>query len=492
MSEILTIGSRASFLAKIQTLIVIKELKKKFNKIQINTKYSTTKGDESKSQEPWKNLGYGIFTNTLTSDLKKNKFDCVVHSFKDLPVLKKQTSFFTIKRDDPRDVLLIKKNSLKKNKIIIGTSSPRRKASVKDLKDLIRKKNILTKSIRGNVTTRLTKVVNGKDFDAIFMAKAAIDRIFKYGNFVDKKETIKFKKLFNQFKPFILPLSIFPSAASQGTIAIECLSKNKKVKSILRKINCKETQCISNEERSLLKKYGGGCGLDIGITIENIKNNYFLFSKGIDAKNKKHFHINKILNSKTIKKTKDIFPVEIKNYKMFQRKELKLPKMKNNTLILTRPDFSIDSLNNANFFITSGIQTWRKIAIKNKIPQCSFDGLGEDYRLPELYYRKFRNIKKITYKDSLSTYKTKQIYGYELIPEINPKTIENLFSAKIFYWMSYSAFKLAKAIRPEIIKFHHCSGPGSTYEKLKKEIPIRRIHLFFNYKDFKESIYQGS
>ena len=76
MSEILTIGSRASFLAKIQTLIVIKELKKKFNKIQINTKFSTTKGDESKSQEPWKNLGYGIFTNTLTSDLKKNKFDC--------------------------------------------------------------------------------------------------------------------------------------------------------------------------------------------------------------------------------------------------------------------------------------------------------------------------------------------------------------------------------------------------------------------------------
>ena len=67
MSEILTIGSRASFLAKIQTLIVIKELKKKFNKIQINTKFSTTKGDESKSQEPWKNLGYGIFTNTLTS-----------------------------------------------------------------------------------------------------------------------------------------------------------------------------------------------------------------------------------------------------------------------------------------------------------------------------------------------------------------------------------------------------------------------------------------
>ena len=54
--------------------------------------------------------------------------------------------------------------------------------------------------------------------------------------------------------------------------------------------------------------------------------------------------------------------------------------------------------------------------------------------------------------------------------------------------MSYSAFKLAKAIRPEITRYEHCSGPGSTFEQLKKEIPIKRLNLFFNYKDFKECI----
>ena len=91
----------------------------------------------------------------------------------------------------------------------------------------------------------------------------------------------------------------------------------------------------------------------------------------------------------------------------------------------------------------------------------------------------------------MSIYKTKQIDGYELIPQINSKTIKNLFDAKIFYWMSYSAFKLAKAIRPEITKYEHCSGPGSTFEQLKKEIPIKKLNLFFNYKDFKESVYQG-
>ena len=491
MSLSLIIGSRASFLAKIQTLIVKEELRKKIKNIKIISKYHSTGGDKNQGQTPWKDLGYGVFTSSLTKQLLNKHYNCVVHSYKDLPILKSKTDYFTITRDDPRDLLLIKKASLNKKKITIGTSSPRRKSSVKDLKDLIGINNIKTKTIRGNVSTRLSKVIFKNQYDGVFMAKAAIDRIFKYGNKVDKRETKKFLSLFKKFKPFILPLSVFPTAASQGAIAIEYLKNDKKTKSILNKINCKNTQSICNQERNLLKKYGGGCGLDIGITIEKIKKNNFLFSRGIDARNKKGFHINKILNYKKIKKTKFIFPQNIKDYQMFSRIELKLPKIKNSTVILTRPDFSIKELNNNNFFITSGVQTWKRVSREKKIAQCTFDGLGEDYRLPEIYYRNYKNIKKITYKNSMSFYKTKQINGYELIPQINSKTITNLFSAKVFYWMSYSAFKLAKAIRPDITKYQHYSGPGSTFEQLKKEVPQNNLGLFFNYKDFKESVYQA-
>ena len=42
----------------------------------------------------------------------------------------------------------------------------------------------------------------------------------------------------------------------------------------------------------------------------------------------------------------------------------------------------------------------------------------------------YKNIKKISYKNSMSIYKTKQIDGYELIPQINSKTIKNLFPLK--------------------------------------------------------------
>lgn len=490
MSKKLTVASRSSFLAKIQTYIFKHELKKKDKGIQIQSAYHSTSGDKNQSNQPWKDLGYGIFTSSLTKELLNKQFDCIVHSYKDLPVLKSKTKFVVLKRADPRDVLLIKKKSINKKKLVIGTSSPRRKSSILELKKLLNKKNITSKMIRGNVTTRLDKVLNLKNYDAIFMAKAAIDRIHQYGNRVDKSETRRFLNLYKNFIPIILPLSLFPSSAAQGAIAIEFRESDIKIKNILNKINCKETSKICLDERLLLKKYGGGCGLDIGITIENIKNNYFLFSKGINFKLNKIFHVNKILTKNKLKKSNLIFPKNIKNYQMFEREIVKLPSISKSTVVLTRPDFSIKQINKNNYFISSGVQTWRKLSKQKIFLQSSFDGLGEDYRFPEKYYRKYLPIKKITYKNSPSTYSSKQISGYELIPRINYETIDNLFNAKIFFWMSFSAFKLATKIRPEILKFDHCSGPGSTYDQLKKAIPNKKLHLFFNYKDFKDSIYR--
>ena len=171
MSKSLIIGSRASFLARIQIFIVKQELKRKIKNIKITTEYTSTKGDENQCEAPWKDLGYGIFTGTLTNKLLDRSFDCVVHSFKDLPVLKSRTEYYTIKRDDPRDVLLIKKKSLNKKNLIIGTSSPRRKSSAKDLKDYIGKENIKTKMIRGNVPTRLFKITSKNEYDAVLLLK---------------------------------------------------------------------------------------------------------------------------------------------------------------------------------------------------------------------------------------------------------------------------------------------------------------------------------
>ena len=65
MSFSLIIGSRASFLAKIQTFIVKQELRKKIKNINFITKFHKTLGDKNQGGAPWKQLGYGIFTGSF-------------------------------------------------------------------------------------------------------------------------------------------------------------------------------------------------------------------------------------------------------------------------------------------------------------------------------------------------------------------------------------------------------------------------------------------
>ena len=229
--------SRKSFLAKIQTHIAEIEI----NKIQkniIDTHYSSSVGDTDMSAKAWEQHGFGIFTNSLSKKLILKDADVVVHSFKDLPVKNlNKTSFICLKRDDPRDVILIKKTSLNKKKLVIGTSSPRRKYYLKKLRKFLPFEELKPFDIRGNVPSRLEKILNSSKEDGVFMAKAAIDRIFKYGEKINKKDYRNFKLKFKKFEKIILPISEFPSAAAQGCIALEYRRDDRKTEKILKKIN---------------------------------------------------------------------------------------------------------------------------------------------------------------------------------------------------------------------------------------------------------------
>ena len=229
----LIISSRKSFLAKIQTDIAVKQINKKFDGI-IEKSYSNSVGDLDRSSQAWEKHGFGIFTNQLSKKLISHNADIIVHSFKDLPVKNsRKTSFVCLKRDDPRDVILIKLSSLKKKNLIIATSSPRRKYYLRLLKNYLPYKSLKSAAIRGNIQTRLKKILDSDNHDGVFMAKAAIDRVFKYGEKVDKKESKKFKLYFNKFEKIILPLSEFPSAAAQGCIALEYRKNDLKTENII-------------------------------------------------------------------------------------------------------------------------------------------------------------------------------------------------------------------------------------------------------------------
>tara|TARA_Y100000996_G_scaffold413506_1_gene401908 strand:+ start:4781 stop:6259 length:1479 start_codon:yes stop_codon:yes gene_type:complete len=481
--------SRSSFLAKIQTQLA-KEKIRKFSKGKVINKFSNSIGDEDKSHSAWHKHGFGIFTNSLSKELINKKVDVVVHSFKDLPVKNsRKTSFICLEREDPRDVVLIKQTSLKKKNLIIATSSPRRKYYLRLLKNYLPYQSFKSTTIRGNVQTRLKKILDSKKNDGVFMAKAAIDRIFKYGEKVGPKEFKKFKASFNKFEKIILPLSEFPSAAAQGCIALEYRKDDLQTQRILKKINHKSSLEDCSMERKYLAKWGGGCALDIGVTIENFLDKKILFAKGKDTHTKKYFKERKYLKRISLKKVKDIFPSQLSKYQMFKR-ELKdfSKKLDNKNILLTRGDFKeTSSLKKASNLATSGTSTWKKINKKGILINSSLDGFGEKYRKIESYYKsRMTPTYKLSYEGNLFKSNYSNISHYKLVPSINEYTIDNLFSAKSFYWMSFSAFNLAIHLRPDILNQRNSCGPGQTYEQISKFIPKDKLNVYLNYQDFKK------
>ena len=485
----LILSSRKSFLARIQTRIASEKIKKYFSGI-IQFDYSNSLGDTDHSKKAWENHGFGIFTNTLSKKLINKEVDVVVHSFKDLPVKRSnKLSYMCLEREDPRDVVLIKKTSLKKKKLVIATSSPRREYYLKLLKDFLPYQNLKSEPIRGNIQTRLEKILISNNQDGVFIAKAAIDRIFKYGEKVSLKEYKKFKFIFQKFEKIILPLSEFPSAAAQGCIALEFRKDDLKIKRILNKINHISSLEDCLMERKYLAKWGGGCALDIGVTIENFLDKKVLFARGRDAHTKKYFKEKKYLNKINTKKVQNVFPSKLSKYQMFKR-ELNdfSKKLDNKNLLLTRGDYKeTKSLKNASNITTSGISTWKKINQKGILVNSTLDGFGEDYREIEDYYKsKKAPLFKLSYKGNSFKSKYSIISHYSLVPSINEFTVDSLFISESFYWMSFSAFNLAIQLRPDILNKRNSCGPGQTYQQISRFISKENLNIYLSYEDFKK------
>ena len=52
--------------------------------------------------------------------------------------------------------------------------------------------------------------------------------------------------------------------------------------------------------------------------------------------------------------------------------------------------------------------------------------------------------------------------------------------------MSYSAFKLAIQLRPDILNKKNACGPGNTYREISKIIPKKQLNVYLSYEDFKK------
>lgn len=240
----LILATRKSALAQTQTQRVMKLLKERSG-VDSKKFLVVTEGDKRLDVSLNKIGGKGLFTKEIEIALLENKAHAAIHSMKDVPYeMGKHFELIAMpEREDVRDVLVcrngLRLEELKKG-AIIGTSSIRRAAQIKNIRNDL---NIVP--IRGNVGTRLEKMKN-ENMDGIILAAAGLKRL-------------GMEDIITEY----LNPEIFVPAVSQGALGIECL-KNGKYNDYFKSLDNKDVRVTVEAERSFMRELNGGCHSLIG------------------------------------------------------------------------------------------------------------------------------------------------------------------------------------------------------------------------------------
>lgn len=259
------IGTRKSKLAMVQTELVVEEYKKVWHDFHYEIVPMSTEGDEQLNRSLSSFGGKGVFVTEIEKALKNGTIDLAVHSAKDLPLPIGEGLVIaaTPKREDARDVLVMKRDLCDKlakaNNLTVppdgesfdkqmeflracglknvGTGSMRRQYQ---LDKLI---GAACREIRGNVTTRLSKLDTG-DYDAVMLAAAGLKRL---GLLQEEK-----------YCYFYMEPEIFLPAPCQGIIAVES-RVNDPLLTKYRLIEDALTARAFKLEREVMERTGGSC-----------------------------------------------------------------------------------------------------------------------------------------------------------------------------------------------------------------------------------------
>lgn len=243
----ITVGTRGSKLALIQTQWVIDQLKIHHPEINFEIKVIKTKGDKIQHLSLDKIGDKGLFVKEIETQLINGDIDMAIHSMKDMPsFLPDGLKFASIpKREDPRDVLILKKPYKDLTDLPvgarIGTGSKRRKFQLLEHREDL---NILP--IRGNIDTRIRKMEE-ENLDGIVLAAAGVLR-------AGLGEKIS----------CYLDVGIVVPAPAQGALAIEIRDRDIKLEKVIESIRDEKAEIQVAAERGFLEGIEGSCHIPMG------------------------------------------------------------------------------------------------------------------------------------------------------------------------------------------------------------------------------------
>ena len=246
------IAARGSKLSLRQVQSFVEYVRKHYPDLQFEIVTVKTTGDKFQAsfEELAKKGLTGLFEKEVNKAVLEGKADVAVHSLKDLPSeIDERLEIVTyLPRDPPYDAL-VSREGLKLEELpegaIIGTSSSRRKALIKNLRP-----DLKVKDLRGNVDTRIRKLKAG-DYDAIILAEAGIVRL---------ELDVNYQRLYwRDFTP----------APGQGII-VAVARKGSELADALKAISDVRSERMALAEREVLKTFGGGCFVALGALAQEI------------------------------------------------------------------------------------------------------------------------------------------------------------------------------------------------------------------------------
>ncbi|AAB85372.1 MULTISPECIES: hydroxymethylbilane synthase [Methanothermobacter] len=236
-------GTRGSRLALVQTNHVI-EMLSEVCKEKIEKKIIKTKGDRIRDSQLYSMDSRGLFTRELDMAVLNEEVDLAVHSLKDVPSdLDPDLAIAAVPpRESPAEVLVSRLDweDLPQGSKL-GTSSLRREAFCNH-----HQKNFKMEPLRGNIDTRIRKVMDG-EVHATIMAEAGLKRL-------GLEEHIKRR----------FPVEYFTPAAGQGALAVITRADSELISSIGRITHHPSLQEVT-AEKTLLRELGAGCQCPLGV-----------------------------------------------------------------------------------------------------------------------------------------------------------------------------------------------------------------------------------
>lgn len=510
------ISSRKSDLARVQAYLVGEALRRAHPGLEIDFRFRESLGDLNQSDPLWKMPERGVFTEDFLADLVGGETDLVVHSWKDLPVAERAETEIvaTLPRADARDVLLLKKSAWSRvganRKLRVYSSSPRRARNLGAFLAEFLPTPIASVEfvpVRGNIPTRVRKLFEDEEIDALIVAKAALDRLLAPVPGAPSEEASKFGATAEELRLRIgrcrwtvLPLSENPTAAAQGALAIEIRKDRGDLRKLLAPIHDENTARAVRREREILAGYGGGCHQKIGVSVLRRDYGEITFLRGeTDA--------GEVLDRSDLapaggerippEDPSRLWPEPEASLDgsegFYERRALPMTeaefdrRTEGRALWIARANALPEGVNvDADRVVwAAGLSTWRKLARHGVWVNGSAEGLGErEAPNVDLLHGQVVLWTKLTHSPvvgmpPIGPDEMPALPTYDLLPRAD---VPNLAGKTEFFWMSGSAFVAALARHPEIRGGRHRCGPGRTYEILRAVLGERaKIEIELGY-----------